>query len=184
MAATATPTTDRADATPTPRTRGRFSEHDLGLLAIRVIAGVVFIAHGGQKLFGWFNGNGLTGTAQFFESAGYSPGKPLAFLAGLAELGGGALLIVGLGTSFAGAALIATMAGATAVKADAGKNAFFAMNSGYEYELLLTVLALGITLVGAGRLSIDHGRPWDRGVVRYALAAGGIVVGIITVLVR
>ena len=157
---------------------------DLGLLVIRVVLGVVFIGHGGQKLFGWFGGSGLDGTAKFFESAGYSPGRLLALLAGLAEFGGGIALIVGLLTSFAGAALIATMAGATAVKADAGSNAFFAMNNGYEYELLLTVLALGVTLVGAGRLALDHGRFWDRASLRYALAGVGVLAGLVTVLVR
>lgn len=179
-----TTTTVAAPSTRPDAVGGRLQALDLGLLITRVVLGVIFIGHGSQKLFGAFNGNGLDGTAKFFESAGYSPGTPLAFLAGLAEFGGGILLVIGLGTSLAGASLVATMAGATAVKADLAKDAFFAQSGGYEYELVLTLVVLGLTLAGAGRLALDHGRWWDRARVRYIAAAAGVVVGLVTVLAR
>lgn len=173
-----------AAASGEDRVFARVTGADVGVLVMRLVLGVVFIAHGAQKLFGWFGGNGLDGTARFFESSGFSPGKPLAFLAGLAEFGGGIALILGLLTSFAGAALVATMAGATAVSAAGGNNAFFAMDNGYEFTLTLTGMALAITLIGAGRLALDNGRFWDRGRVRFTLAALGIVGALIVVLVR
>lgn len=175
--------TDQNTPTPYPstvRTRTALSERDLGLLVIRIGAGAVFIGHGSQKLFGAFNGAGLSGTAKFFESAGYGPARLLALLAGLAELGGGILLVLGLGASFAAAALIATMAGATSVAVDRGSGAFFAGNGGYEFELLLTVVAVGLTLTGAGRLALDKGRPWDSARVRLVLVAAGVFAGLVT----
>ncbi|MFP3459200.1 DoxX family protein, partial [Psychrobacter sp. SIMBA_152] len=63
---------------------------------LRLIAGLVFSAHGAQKLFAWFGGYGLEGTGQWMESIGLAPGYLLALMAGGAEFFGGLLLIVGL----------------------------------------------------------------------------------------
>ena len=71
------------------------TEADLGLLFLRTFLGVIFIAHGSQKLFGWFGGYGPSGTAKFFESVGYAPGKLLVLFSGLVEFGGGILLTIG-----------------------------------------------------------------------------------------
>ncbi|MGV9645234.1 DoxX family protein, partial [Streptomyces sp. NPDC003514] len=89
-----------------------FNRHDLGLLLLRLGAGGVLMAHGTQKLFGWFGGHGIEGTGQFMESIGYKPGKASATASGLAETGGGALLALGLATPAAGAAAAGGMAGA------------------------------------------------------------------------
>ncbi|MGW4006763.1 DoxX family protein, partial [Streptomyces nigra] len=62
-----------------------FNRHDLGLLLLRLGAGGVLMAHGTQKLFGWFGGHGIEGTGQFMESIGYKPGKASATASGLAE---------------------------------------------------------------------------------------------------
>ena len=107
---------------------------ELGLLVIRVVVGLLFVGHGTQKLFGWFGGHGLKGTAGFFDSLGMRPGKHQAFLAGLAEAGGGALLALGLLTPLASAALIA---GAAAAKV------------GFFKALLVAILALKKVLVVA-----------------------------------
>ena len=64
----------------------------IALPVLRLVAGALFAGHGSQKLFGWFKGHGLNGTGSFFESVGLTPGVPLAFLAGSAELAGGLLL--------------------------------------------------------------------------------------------
>ena len=60
-----------------------------GLLLLRVVVGATMFSHGAQKLFGWFGGHGLRGTAGFFESLGWRMPLALAFLAGLAEKFGG-----------------------------------------------------------------------------------------------
>src|SRR5438034_9229732 len=68
---------------------------DLGLLLIRVVLGLIFAAHGAQKLFGWFGGYGLAGTGGFMESLGFRPGKTFAAEAALGEFVGGLLFALG-----------------------------------------------------------------------------------------
>ncbi|MDX1599746.1 MAG: DoxX family protein, partial [Marinobacter sp.] len=65
-------------------------------LALRIPVGIIFVAHGAQKLFGWFGGYGLEGTGQWMDSIGLSPGYLMALLAGGAEFLGGLALIIGL----------------------------------------------------------------------------------------
>ena len=71
---------------------------EIGLLLLRLTAGLTLAAHGAQKLFGWFGGPGLDATGQFFETLGFLPGRRQALMAGLAETGGGLLLAFGLFT--------------------------------------------------------------------------------------
>lgn len=125
---------------------------DAGLLVLRAGVGGVLIAHGGQKLFGWFGGHGLEGTAGAFESMGFTPGLPSAIAAGAGEAGGGALIALGLATPVAGAAAAGTMITATAVHAPAG---FFAQQGGFEYPALLTVSTAALALTGPGGWSLD-----------------------------
>ena len=67
-----------------------------GLALLRIIVGGAFMAHGAQKLFGWFGGYGLEGTGKFFEEGlQMAPGKRNAAAAGLSEFGGGGLLAAG-----------------------------------------------------------------------------------------
>ncbi|MFI6443740.1 DoxX family protein [Kitasatospora sp. NPDC050543] len=154
---------------------------DLGLLALRTAVGGVLIAHGTQKLFGWFGGGGLEGTAQAMEHMGFHPGRQSALAAGLGEAGGGALLVVGLATPAAAAIVAGTMAGAIAVHTPAG---FFATSGGYEYPALLGATGVALGVAGAGRYSMDHAtghvfdRPW-MGLLSFtasAAAAYGVVV--------
>lgn len=67
-----------------------------GLTILRVFVGIIFAAHGSQKLFGWFGGGGLAGTAQWMESIGLTPGTLMALLSGGTEFFAGLALIVGL----------------------------------------------------------------------------------------
>jgi putative oxidoreductase len=129
-----------------------FDRRDLGLLLLRLGAGSVFVAHGTQKLFGWFGGGGIEGTAAFMESVGYTPGKASATATGLAETGGGTLLALGLATPAAGAAVAGAMGGAAAVHTPG----FFNASGGYEYEATLCLAAAGLAIAGPGRLSLDH----------------------------
>ncbi|MGY3340164.1 putative oxidoreductase [Streptomyces filamentosus] len=139
------------------------NRRDLGLLVLRVGTGAVLAAHGTQKLFGWFGGGGIEGTAQGMEAMGFHPPRESALAAGLGEAGGGVLLALGLATPAAGAAAAGAMAGAVSVHAPAG---FFAQGGGYEYPAFLGFTAAAIGVTGAGRYSLDHAtghvldRPW------------------------
>jgi putative oxidoreductase len=125
----------------------------LGLLIIRLVVGLTFAAHGTQKLFGWFGGHGLQGTGGFFESIGIRPGRTMAFMAGISELVAGLLLALGFLTPIAALLFVATMLVAM-VKVHM-PNGYWATSNGYEYNLLLIVVAVGIALIGAGSYSID-----------------------------
>lgn len=108
-----------------------------GKLALRLTLGSLFIGHGTQKLFGWFGGSGLDGTAGFFEDGlGLRPGKRHATAAGVAEAGGGALLILGgAGIPIATAALTGTMV--TAIRKVHGANGPWVTDSGWEYNAVI-----------------------------------------------
>jgi len=125
----------------------------LGLLVIRLVFGLTFAAHGAQKLFGWFGGYGLGGTAGFFESIGIKPGKLMAVLAGLGEFGGGLFFALGLLTPLAALAIAVTMV--VAIVTVAGKNGYWAQASGYEYNLAIIAVAVGVALTGPGSLALD-----------------------------
>lgn len=159
-----------------------FDRRDLGLLLLRLGTGGVLVAHGTQKLFGWFGGHGLEGIGQFMESVGYAPGKASATASGLAEAGGGTLLALGLATPAAGAAAAGAMAGASAVHVP---NGFFAQSGGYEYAASLGLTGAALAITGPGRLSLDHalGHTVNRGwMVPAALgataAATTVIVGL------
>ena len=125
---------------------------EIGLLLLRLTAGLTLAAHGAQKLFGWFGGPGLEGTGQFFETIGFLPGRRHALMAGLAETGGGLLLALGLFTPIGAAVICSVMLVALTVHI---KNGFFAQNGGYEYALVLGVAALSFAFTGPGSLSLD-----------------------------
>lgn len=121
-------------------------------LALRLALGSVFIAHGGQKLFGWWGGHGFENTAKFLESTiGFGPGWLHAALAGGGEFFGGILLVLGLLTRFAAAQAAVIMAVAIWT---VHRSAFFAPN-GMEYPLTLLLIAVALVLTGGGALSFD-----------------------------
>lgn len=123
-------------------------------LAMRLAVGVIFTAHGAQKLFGWFGGYGLEGSGQFMESIGLAPGYLMALLAGSAEFFGGLALILGLLVRPASVVLAVTMVVAIfSVHFDKG---LFMSNNGYEYGLALLVVSISLAISGAGRASIDR----------------------------
>ncbi|KQL43550.1 oxidoreductase [Brevibacillus choshinensis] len=121
---------------------------DLGLLIIRLVIGLSFAAHGTQKLFGWFGGYGLKGTGGWLDSIGVKPGVMMALLAGLGELVGGLLFAAGVGT-WVGALLIAFTMLIAIVKVH-GQNGYWATQNGYEYNLTLIAVAIGVALIGPG----------------------------------
>ncbi|MDT8396986.1 MAG: DoxX family protein, partial [Pseudomonadales bacterium] len=85
------------------------SHNDLSALALRLPLGAIFVAHGAQKLFGWFGGYGLKGTGGYMASIGLEPGVLMAALAGSAEFFGGLALLIGLLVRPAAAVLAVTM---------------------------------------------------------------------------
>lgn len=126
---------------------------------VRLALGVIFFAHGAQKLLGWFGGNGWSGTIQFFEQGGIPP--VLAMIAIVTEFFGGIALILGLFTRIAAIGLTIDML--VAIYKVHLPNGFF-MNwynvpnkgHGIEYNLAVIGLALSLLIWGAGNLSIDQ----------------------------
>jgi putative oxidoreductase len=127
---------------------------NVGLLLIRLVIGILFIGHGAQKLFGWFGGYGIKGTGGWFESIGIKPGITMAVMAGLAELIGGILFALGLLTPLAGILIAGTMVMAI-IKVHA-VNGLWATQNGYEFNLTLLVVAIGVALIGPGQFAIDY----------------------------
>lgn len=123
-------------------------------LPLRLGAGVIFVAHGAQKLFGWFGGYGLEGTGAWMSSIGLEPGQLMAAAAGSAEFFGGLMLILGLLVRPAAAVLAITMLVAITV-VHLG-NGLFMSNNGYEFGLALLVVSIGLLLRGAGSFSVDN----------------------------
>jgi len=135
---------------------------DLGLLAMRLMLGAVFVFHGSQKLFGAFGGYGLDGTAGFMENLGLPLPYLSALSAGLTEFLGGLGLAAGVLPRLSGLGLTVTMLVAS-FSAHAG--AFSAQADGMEYPLTLAVVALGLALTGPGALTLGGvlGRPRREG---------------------
>jgi len=125
-----------------------------GITALRVLVGIIFAAHGSQKLFGLFGGGGLAGTAQYMESLGLHPGTLMALLSGSAEFFGGVALIVGLLVRPAAVVLIATLV--VAIFSVHIHNGLFMANNGYEFALALLGGAVAVLLEGAGPASVDR----------------------------
>src|SRR5690348_2027791 len=109
----------------------RWMMFDLGVLALRLVLGAVFLGHGAQKAFGAFGGPGFDGATGFVGSLGFRPARVWAALAVGGELAAGLLFLLGLLTPLAGLLVVATMAVAIA-KVHAPKG-FFVQNGGYEY---------------------------------------------------
>jgi putative oxidoreductase len=126
----------------------------LDTLPVRLGAGVIFTAHGGQKLFGWLGGYGLEGTAGWMTSIGLEPGLLMAAMAGGAEFFGGLLLIVGLLVRPAALMLAITML--VAIVTVHLENGLFMSSNGYEFGLALLVISIGLVFRGAGSLSADR----------------------------
>ena len=123
-------------------------------LPLRLFAGITFSAHGSQKLFGWFNGYGLEGTAGWMSSIGLDPGLLMATLAGSAEFFGGLFLIMGLLTRPTALVLAVTML--VAIASVHLEHGFFLSNNGYEYAMVLFAVSIGLLIRGAGSISLDQ----------------------------
>ncbi len=123
-------------------------------MVLRVPAGIIFMAHGAQKLFGAFGGYGLEGTGQWMASIGLEPGYLMALMAGSAEFFGGLAILIGLLVRPAAAALAFAML--VAIFAVHIGNGLFMSNNGYEFALSLLAIAVSLLISGGGSLSLDR----------------------------
>ena len=133
--------------------------NDFTLTILRLAMGVVFFAHGAQKMLGWFGGFGFKGTMGFFTQQMHIP-APLALLAIFAEFFGGIGLIVGFLGRIAAFGISVNMC--VAILMVHAPNGFF-MNwygnqkgEGFEYHLLAIAIGLAIMAKGSGALSVDR----------------------------
>ncbi|MER6808193.1 DoxX family protein [Spirillospora sp. NPDC000708] len=126
---------------------------DIASLVLRISVGGTLIAHGWNHAFG---GGKIEGTAGWFESMGLRPGRLHALMATGTELGAGLLLILGLLTPFAAAGAVGTMA--VALITAHLRNGFFIFRpgQGYEYVIMIILVACGLGALGGGTVSLDR----------------------------
>ncbi|RHW28603.1 DoxX family protein [Nocardioides immobilis] len=153
---------------------------DLGLLVVRLALGPMLVLHGWNKVYG--GGGGLSGTAGWFEGLDLRPGWLHARLAAATELGAGTLITLGLLTGLTATAFVGLMLVATLT--DHRGKGYFVFKGGWEYTVLVAMVAVGLAATGPGEWSIDHALDldlagWGWGIVAGAggaLAAGGLLV--------
>jgi putative oxidoreductase len=129
-------------------------EVDIALVVVRVALAWIFIYNGAAKAFGWWDGPGIHGTADFMsDTAHLNPGGFFAVLACVIELGAAIALILGLGSRLFALALLGDQI--VAVITVNWTNGIEQLNGGYELNLALIALAIVVILMGAGRFSVD-----------------------------
>jgi putative oxidoreductase len=135
------------------------TEDSWSSLVLRLVLGVVFFAHGSQKMLGWFGGYGFAGTMAFFTQQMHIP-MPLALLVFIAEFFGSLGLIIGFLSRVAAFGIACDMIGAILMvhlpngffMNWSGKNA----GEGYEYFLLIIAICVALMLRGSGKWSVDR----------------------------
>jgi putative oxidoreductase len=139
------------------------------LLLVRVVVGITMIAHGYNH---WRRGGRIAGTARWFSGLGLRHGTLQAWMSVVTEIGAGTLLVIGLLTPLACAAVISVMliAGLLAHR----PNGFFVFKDGYEYVLVLSVISLALATLGPGKLSVDSAA----GITVTGWAGGGVALGV------
>jgi len=145
----------------------------LGLLGARLVLGGYLAVHGAQKLFGWFGGRGLEGTAAGFERIGLRPGKAMAALAGANEFGGGILTATGIAYPLGPIVIVGTMAIASTTHRAKGP-----LMSDGGFELPLTNLAAAAALAVAGPGKLRLGPNLSPRLVRRAVLVGAVLGGV------
>lgn len=160
--ATIPPATSPPDTTARHSRYEHWGEHrrgtlDLGLLVLRLLLGGTMLYHGLQKLAGWFGGPGLDATREQLLHGGWKHAQTSAALLSAGEVGGGALVVLGLATPLGAGAILAVMIDAWFLKQQ--------QHPGFQYpevelETVLAVLAAALVLTGPGKWALDRGRGW------------------------
>lgn len=153
---------------------------DVALLVLRATLGGFLAGHGAQKLFGAFEGPGITGTTGWLESMGLKPGKIWALAASGSEFGGGVLMMLGLLNPIGPIASLGSMGMAT-TKVHWGKP-IWVTQGGAELPITNIAVATALSLAGPGKYSLDNalGIHLPRWVIipGTALAAAGVAYGV------
>ncbi|MGL5909030.1 MAG: DoxX family protein [Phycicoccus sp.] len=145
---------------------------DLGMLVVRLALGPMLVVHGWNKVFGE---GGLSGTAGWFDSLGLRPGRLHARVAAATEIGAGVLVTSGLLTGLAGMAFVGLMT--VAALTDHRGKGYFVFAGGWEYVVLVAMVAVGLVSVGPGDWSLDAALGLDLAGPAWAVVAavGGVL---------
>jgi len=125
---------------------------DIALFLLRFSMGILFVAHGSQKVFGAFGGGGISNFSAMLSGLGFNPPLFWAYLAGYVELLGGLFLLAGFLTRTSAALLFILIIVAT-LKVHLTKG-FFLSNGGFEYNFVITCVLLAILIAGPGKFSL------------------------------
>jgi len=155
---------------------------DVALLILRIVLGLFFAGHGAQKLFGWFDGAGLSGTNAATAHLGFHPAAVWGFLTAVAEFGGGLLMLLGFLGPLGPVAIIADMV--MAIVTVHWAKPIWASQGGAELPLIYVAAAVTILLAGPGAYSIDRALgllfpSWVTPAL-VVLAAIGVALGLIS----
>ena len=148
-------------------------------LILRLVGGLILVAHGAQKLFGWFGGPGMAKWEQGLQAQGFKPARFWAYLNILGEVGGGLSLIFGFLTPLGAAGGFGAMV--MAMGKAHWKNGLFKSQRGIEFTLAVLAIATAIGLAGPGTISLDQlfGIDWPYTVLFIILALVGLLVDIV-----
>jgi putative oxidoreductase len=156
-----------------------------GLLLLRLAVGSIMAAHGAQKLFGWWGGPGMQGTAGMCSNLAYRAPFLMACGLALSEFGGGLALATGFLTPLG--ALAVTVVMINAVYLIHWPKGFFTANGGYEFNLLIASAAIALAATSPGRFAIDRAIGWDDNISGLwwglGVLAAAVVVGFTTLTV-
>jgi putative oxidoreductase len=151
---------------------------DLAALLLRLAVGLTFVAHGSQKAFGWWGGPGPRGWRGAIAAMGFRPVWLFTWLSILAELVAGLLFAAGFLTPAMAGILVAQSV--VIVFRVHWSKGFFSQKGGFEYPLLLAVVAVAVAIMGPGQISLDRaiGLAPDAA-IRGALLAIGAIGGFV-----
>lgn len=145
------------------RTMGRRGTQNFGLFVLRAGLGVVLVAHGLQKLFGWWGGSGLHGFKNALSDIGFQHADILSYVSAGGEILAGVLLVLGLFTPIAAAGALAFLINGLLASASARPRSHtfsYFLPDGHEYQISLIVMAVVVILAGPGRYGFDANRGW------------------------